>query len=156
MWAELTLSPSSPGGPGGPPGPGRPTGPWIPSLPAGPWGPFSPYFIDWHNTSLVISHPPSEILDDLSNVGFLLVLLSLQLGLEVLEVQVVQEDQWVQLGRRDHAHQENPRISSKNNMKVRWNIADIKALLLPGTFMLRLNLNRHLFQKQKTMRVQTR
>lgn len=45
-----------------------------------------------HNTSLVISHPPSEICDDLSNVGFLLVLLSLQLGLEVLEVQGVQED----------------------------------------------------------------
>lgn len=91
-WKELTLSPSSPGGPGGPPGPGRPTGPWIPSLPAGPWGPFSPYGIDWHNTSVLVSNWVSEFLDNPSNVILLRVLLSLQLGLEVLEVQGVLED----------------------------------------------------------------
>lgn len=40
------------------------------------------------------------------------------MGLEVLEVQGVQEDLLVHLGQQDHAHQENPKTSPQISIKV--------------------------------------
>ena len=116
---NFTLSPSSPGGPGGPPGPGRPTGPWIPSLPAGPWGPFSPYNrlfcyspTPCYKSSLSCLSPYVIVISGM----FLPVHPSLHEDLEVPGGLDVQEGLWVQLGQKDHVHQENPTAPTDKNI----------------------------------------